>query len=231
MFPLSDSVKSNKSYLVNFAIIAITVYVFVRQITAPDPENFTIAYSLIPSFVDFGNLATLLPFVTSIFLHGGFLHIISNMWFLWVFGNDVEGHLGHIMFVVLYFLSGFAGGLAQYILQPASSIPMLGASGAVAGVLGAYLAMFPHAKIKTLAPIFGFVTIMNIGAPVMLGYWFLLQVISGVVSLPGSGETGGIAFFAHAGGFAFGYLFGKLFEKKELGRLIKVKLSYKYYDV
>ena len=167
-------------------------------------------YALIPSLIDFSNYETLTTFITAMFLHGGWLHIISNMWFLWVFGDNVEGHMGWFFFPLLYFSAGIVGNLAQYFLMQSSQIPMLGASGAVAGILGAYYVLFPHAKIKTLVPVFGFVSIMNIAAPFMLGYWFILQVFSGAVSLPFSGETGGIAFWAHAGGFLTGVVFANI---------------------
>ena len=124
------------------------------------------------------------------------------MWFLWIFGDNVEGAIGHFKYLVLYLLSGISGGLAQYFFMPGSNIPMLGASGAVAGALGAYFLLFPHHKIKTLVPIFGFLTFTNISAFIMLGYWFVLQIFSGAVSIPGvETDSGGVAFWAHVGGF------------------------------
>jgi len=177
-----------------------------------NPDSFTIAYSLVPKNVNFGEYITLMNFITSIFLHGGWLHIISNMWFLWIFGDNVEGAIGHFKYLVLYLLSGISGGLAQYFFMPGSNIPMLGASGAVAGALGAYFLLFPHHKIKTLVPIFGFLTFTNISAFIMLGYWFVLQIFSGAVSIPGvETDSGGVAFWAHVGGFVTGLVLGKLF--------------------
>lgn len=220
MFPISDSVKSKKFPLINIALIAITCYVFYLQLTAPDPEAFIYQYALVPSQIDFSNLSSLFPFITSMFLHGGWLHILSNMWFLWIFGDNVEGHLGHIPYLLLYLVSGLVGGIAQFLISPNSNIPMLGASGAVAGALGAYFHFFPNHKIKTLIPIFGFVTFTEISAFFMLGYWLVLQVFSGAMSLPSSGtEQGGVAFFAHIGGFVAGLIIGRLFapvEKKVL---------------
>lgn len=213
MFPLSDSIRARRFPLVNLLLIAATVFVFIQQLTSPNQDLFIRTYSLIPSLVNFNDFSTLVPFVTAIFLHGGFLHIISNMWFLWVFGDNVEGHLGFILFPILYFLAGIVGNIAQYIIMPTSSIPMLGASGAVAGVLGAYYILFKDAKIKTLIPFFGFFTTAEIPAPFMLGYWFVLQVFSGAVSLPFSGDSGGVAFWAHVGGFAAGVIVGKLFKR------------------
>ena len=210
MFPISDSVRSTKFPFINLGLILITCYVFYLQMTNPD--SFTIAYSLVPKDVNFGEYITLMNFITSIFLHGGWLHIISNMWFLWIFGDNVEGAIGHFKYLVLYLLSGIAGGLAQYFFMPGSNIPMLGASGAVAGALGAYFLLFPHHKIKTIIPIFGLLTFTNISAFIMLGYWFVLQIFSGAVSIPGvETDSGGVAFWAHVGGFVTGLVLGKLF--------------------
>lgn len=209
MFPLSDSIRSNRFPIFNLLLIGFTVFVFYQQIVSLDQEGFINQYALIPALIDFNNWQTLFPFITAIFLHGGFLHIISNMWFLWVFGDNVEGHFGPIIYFFLYFISGIGGNIAQYLLNPTSQIPMLGASGAVAGVLGAYYVLFPQSKIKTLVPFFGFLSVVEISAPFMLGYWFILQVISGAASL-GSLSTGGVAFWAHVGGFAAGVLFASI---------------------
>ena len=215
MFPISDSIPSRRIPFINVAIILVTIYVFFQQIVASNQEAFIAQYALIPVLVNFSDPQTLFPFITSIFLHGGFLHIVSNMWFLWVFGDNVETHIPFVFYPLLYLLSGIVGGLSQYIFSPQSNIAMLGASGAVAGVLGAYYVLFPHSKIKTLVPFFGFATIVRVGAPFMLGYWFILQVFSGVTSLPMLGETGGVAFFAHVGGFVTGVFFAKLFKKEK----------------
>ncbi len=215
MFPISDSIPARRFPIFNLVLIAATAFVFIQQIITPDPESFILQYALIPATVDFNNTVTLYPFISAIFLHGGLLHIVSNMWFLWVFGDNIEGHLGWFFFLVLYFAAGIIGNFTQYFLMPASTIPMLGASGAVAGVLGAYYVLFPHSKIKTLVPFFGFLTFVNISAPFMLGYWFILQLFSGAVSLPFSGETGGVAFFAHVGGFVAGFVIAQLFKKEQ----------------
>lgn len=213
MFPLSDSVPPKRFPILNISLIVITSLVFLKQLMTPDPDAFINQYALIPSLVNFNDVSTLVPFITSMFLHGGFLHIISNMWFLWVFGDNIEGYLGWFIFPVLYFLSGIVGGLSQYILSPHSTIPMLGASGAVAGILGAYYVLFKQSKIKTLLPFFGFVSIVQIPAAFMLGYWFILQIFSGAASLPFASDGGGVAFWAHVGGFLTGVLFAKIFEK------------------
>lgn len=212
MFPISDSIPSKRFPFLSIAAIIATFYVFFQQIISPSQAEFIERFALIPSLVDLNNPQTFLPFVTAIFLHGGILHIVSNMWFMWVFGDNVEGYLGLFLFPILYLSAGVIGNIVQYSLMPDSSIPMLGASGAVAGVLGAYFVMFPNSTIKTLVPVFIFLTTVDIPAYFMLGYWFFLQVLSGAISFNSSGQ-GGIAFFAHVGGFVTGVLIAE-FSKK-----------------
>lgn len=214
MFPLSDSIPARRFPFLNIIIIAITSIVFIQQLMAFNQEAFISQYALVPSLIDFSNYLTLTPFVTAIFLHGGFLHIISNMWFLWVFGDNVEGYLGWFIFPILYFAAGIVGNFLQYFIMPTSNIPMLGASGAVAGILGAYYILFPKSRIKTFIPFFGFPAIIQVPASFMLGYWFILQLISGAATLPLASGTGGIAFWAHVGGFLIGVLFAKVLQKR-----------------
>ncbi|HEX7042897.1 MAG TPA: rhomboid family intramembrane serine protease [Patescibacteria group bacterium] len=213
MFPISDSIPSRKFPLVNIFLILITSYVFFKELSAPSPDGFINQFALIPSLVNFNNFNTLIPFVSAIFLHGGWLHILSNMWFLWIFGDNVEDYFGHLTYLFLYFIFGIAGNLLQYFLMPTSTIPMLGASGAIAGVLGAYFVLYPYSRVKTLVPIFFFFTFIDIPAFIMLGYWFVLQIFSGAGSLSVA-SSGGIAFFAHIGGFVTGAVIASLFKKK-----------------
>lgn len=214
MIPLKDSQPAFIFPFWVITIIAINVYVFYLELTSQSPDAFIAQYALIPSLVDFSFFKSLLPFITSQFLHGGFLHIISNMLFLWVFGDNVEERLGFLFFPIFYLAAGIVGGLLQYSFVPDSNIPMLGASGAVAGVLGAYFALFPNHSVKTLVPVFGFLTVMNIPASFMLIYWFITQLFSGFASVASaSADIGGIAFFAHIGGFVFGWIIGKMFRK------------------
>lgn len=211
MIPISDSVRTGKFPFLNSAIIVITIIVFFLQITSPDPEAFIYVYALVPALIDVNNFQTLTPFVTAMFLHGDLLHLGSNMLFLWVFGDNIEEHVGGFFYLFIYFASGILGNVAQYVFTPDSSVPMLGASGAVAGVLGAYFVILPHSKIKTIVPFFGFASIVEVPAPIMLGYWFVLQIISGAASIPLLADaTGGVAFFAHIGGFAVGFLLAKI---------------------
>jgi len=152
-------------------------------------------------------LTTLL---TSMFLHGGWLHLIGNMWYLWIFGDNVEDRLGHGRYLLLYVAGGAAAALAQVAIAPDSRIPMLGASGAIASVLGAYIVLYPRASVYTWVPIF--LGIVRIPAVVWLGLWFALQLLSGVASL-GAQQSGGVAFFAHAGGFVAGVVLVKLLDR------------------
>ncbi len=208
MFPLYDIEKAPKFPFVTIGIILVTAFAFFLELTVSDPDGFIAQFALIPSHVNFGNLISLIPFITAIFLHGGFLHIISNLWFLWIFGDNVEAYLGRLQYIFLYFTAGIAGNFLQYILMPASDIPMLGASGAIAGVLGAYFILFPRHRVKTIVP-FGFLFVTEVPAVVMLGYWFVLQIFSGVASLPAASGTGGVAFLAHIGGFIVGMILAK----------------------
>ena len=150
--------------------------------------------------------------ITSMFLHGGWMHLIGNMWFLWLFGNNVEDSMGHLRFIAFYLLTGLAAALGQVIADPDSIVPMVGASGAISGVMGAYLVLYPRVKVYALVPIFIFFTSIALPAWAMLGYWFVIQVVSGLFS---SGEMGGVAFWAHIGGFVAGVVLVKLFARRD----------------
>jgi membrane associated rhomboid family serine protease len=215
MFPLSDSAKAPRFPFMMWLLILANVYVFIRELMAPNIDTFVSHYALIPAHVDFTNYITLIPFITAIFLHGGFLHILSNMWFLYIFGDNVEGELHPVGFLLLFLVAGIAGNLLQYFIMPSSTIPMLGASGAIAGVLGCYYVLFPSSKVKTLLFLFIFVTIIDVSAPIILGYWFILQLISGAGSLSQSSiDQGGVAFFAHIAGFIIGLIVGRMVKSR-----------------
>ncbi len=149
---------------------------------------------------------------TSMFLHGGWMHLIGNMWFLWIFGNNVEDSMGRLRFIAFYLLTGLAAALGQVIANPDSIIPMVGASGAISGVMGAYLVLYPRVKVYTLVPIFIFFTSIALPAWAMLGYWFIIQLVSSLFS---AGDVGGVAFWAHIGGFVAGVVLIKLFARKD----------------
>lgn len=211
MFPLSDDAKTTRFPFMTWLLIIANVFIFIQELLSPDSAVFVSQYALIPSHIHVTDYRTMLPFITAIFLHGGFMHILSNMWFLFIFGDNVEEALNPFGFLFLFLLSGITGNLLQYAITPHSSIPILGASGAIAGVLGCYYVLFPYSRIKTLLFLFFFVTILDISAPIMLGYWFILQLISSAGTLaPQSVNQGGVAFFAHIAGFVIGLLIGKM---------------------
>lgn len=205
MIPLQDTQPLSRFPFWVVLIILINIWVFYLELTSPNPDAFISRYALVLDQVDFSNLNTLSPFLSSQFLHAGFIHIISNLIFLWVFGNNVEVSLGFILFPIFYLASGIAAGLTQYLITPSTSIPVLGASGAIAGVLGAYFALFPGNKIKTLVFIFIFITIIDVPAYFLLFYWFFTQFFSGIASISQGPIDGGIAFLPHIGGFLFGW--------------------------
>jgi membrane associated rhomboid family serine protease len=152
--------------------------------------------------------------LTSMFLHGGWAHIVGNLWFLWIFGNNVEDSMGHARFLVFYLLCGLAAAALQVVSRPDSAVPMVGASGAIGGVMGAYVVLYPRVRVHLLVVLGYYVTTVAVPAAFMLGYWFLLQLLGGAVSLGASG--GGVAFWAHVGGFAAGALGIGLFRRREL---------------
>ncbi|HXF95543.1 MAG TPA: rhomboid family intramembrane serine protease [Gemmatimonadales bacterium] len=164
--------------------------------------------------------------VTSMFLHGGWLHILGNMMFLWVFGNNIEDAMGHARFLVFYLLCGLAAAGAQILVDPDSPVPMVGASGAISGVLGGYLLLYPHARVHTLV-FFGFyVTTIALPAYIMLGYWIFLQVLGGLPALAGLDQGGGVAFWAHIGGFVAGLALIRLFARPENLARRRVAVTY-----
>jgi membrane associated rhomboid family serine protease len=162
--------------------------------------------------------------VTSMFLHGGWLHLIGNMWFLWIFGNNIEDSVGHLRFVAFFLLAGLAAVAGHILSAPGSQVPVVGASGAISGIMGAYLVLYPRVRIKTLLIIVIFIKVVPLPAWVMLGYWFLIQVVSGAA---GPAAQGGVAFWAHIGGFVAGVVLIKLFERKDL---VQAKRSHVQLD-
>ena len=215
MFPIRDTKTSGNFPAVNLGLIATNIYVFASELTAPDPELFINTYALIPANVDFSHFESLMPFLTSLFLHAGFLHIGSNMWFLWVFGDNVEAAMGHVKFLGFYIFCGVVASLVQYVFIAGSILPMIGASGAIAGILGAYLRYFPKHRIETLVPFLGLPLLVAIPASFMLIYWFIIQAFNGVATIIiATASVGGIAYLAHTGGFITGVILSRFFEKK-----------------
>jgi membrane associated rhomboid family serine protease len=203
MIPLRDTQPSRTTPFVTFAVIAVNAAIFFYELSLDQySRNYLFeVWGLVPARYHFTAI------LTSMFLHGGWLHIIGNMWFLWIFGDNIEDILGHWQYLAFYFLCGIAAGLAYVWLTPDSRIPTIGASGAIAGVMGAYLVKFPRARILTLV-FFFFVFFVDIPAAFLLIYWFFLQLLSWVGSIGYSTvrEQGGVAFVAHVGGFIAGIL-------------------------
>jgi membrane associated rhomboid family serine protease len=202
MIPLRDTERSYSTPWVTMLIVAVNAAVFLFELSlGPWSRNHLIAtYGLVPARLH------LVSFLTSMFLHGGWLHIVGNMWFLWIFGDNIEDILGHGKFLLFYLLCGVAAALAQYFFDPFSRIPVVGASGAIAGVMGAYMVKFPRARIVTFIFVFLFFTTIEIPAWAMLIYWFFLQLVGGFDSMASSlySRGGGTAFLAHVGGFLAG---------------------------
>ena len=215
MIPIGDEDAGNsvKPY-VNWTIIGLCVVVFLYEITMPPAglDAFFLQWGAIPAEISrFHNLYGL---ITSMFLHGGWTHLLGNMVFLFVFGDNIEDAMGHVSYLLFYLLTGIVAGLTQIVLSPSSTIPLIGASGAIAGVLGAYIVLFPQGKVRALVFFGYFGQVLLVPAWVMLGLWFVLQLVSGVTSL-GAADVGGVAFWAHVGGFVAGALLVWLFRDKE----------------
>ena len=199
-------------------LIVVNALVFLYEMTLGDPllEEFILYFGLVPAAFSWVTV------LTSMFLHGGFLHFGGNMLFLWIFGDNVEDRMGHGRFVAFYLLCGAAAALAQTAMSPDSVVPMVGASGAVAGVMGAYFVLYPHSRIVTLVPLFVFFHVMEVPALVFLGLWFVLQFVSGVGSIAaatGGEPAGGIAFWAHVAGFVAGVSGVLVFRRPERQRV------------
>jgi membrane associated rhomboid family serine protease len=205
MFPLYDTVRSRRFPVVNLMLILINLVAFLYEIQmdASTLKEFIFEWGLIPARL-LGDPSTAWRTIfTSMFLHGGWFHIINNMWVLFIFGDNVEARMGGIRYLIFYLLSGVAAVLLQTYILPSSAVPMIGASGAVAGVLGAYLILFPHSRIASLVPILFIFTIIEIPAVIFLLFWFASQLYSGLFAIQGSSGSG-IAWWAHIGGFIFG---------------------------
>lgn len=223
MIPLKDDIPSGTFPFVNISIIVINVLVFVYQLTLglQGEEVFIFRTAAIPfeitHFLDINPPSIVPPpftLVTSIFVHGGLLHIAGNMLFLWIFGDNVEDTFGHFQYLLFYLFCGVMASLTHIMIEPNSTMPMIGASGAIAGVLGAYFILFPRAQINTLVFLIFFVTIARIPAVIFLGFWFFMQILSTGLS----GTAGGIAWYAHIGGFLIGVLTVFVFRPKKRPR-------------
>ena len=217
MIPLRDIIPSRTTPVVTIALIAINILVFLYELSLGRAVNaFTLYYGLVPAAFSW------VAVFTSMFLHGGFMHVGGNMLYLWIFGDNVEDRMGHGRFLVFYLLCGVAAALAQTITVPDSVVPMVGASGAIAGVMGAYFVLYPRSRIVTLIPIFFFFHVIEVPAIFFLGVWFVMQFLSGVGSIVASlsgGPSGGIAFWAHVAGFVAGVSGVIVFRRPERQRV------------
>jgi membrane associated rhomboid family serine protease len=220
VIPIRDNIRSRSIPITGYILIISTAVIFMKELMLEDGQldQMVATFGLIPAVFLSGldsrltDITVYLPLVTNLFLHGGWLHVIGNLWYLKIFGDNVEDRLGHGNFLIFYLLCGIIANLAQVIVDPASTVPTIGASGAISGVLGAYFISFPLAKVSTLIPIFFFVTVIEIPAMLFLGLWFVLQLQSGTASLYMAGTN--VAWWAHIGGFAAGVILVKLFPRR-----------------
>ena len=219
MIPLKDNIPTRRLPVVTIGLIVLNVLVYLRTMTLGEKAfvQFLHLYGLIPVELTQGEALVLHPVplyatvFTSMFVHGGLFHIAGNMLYLWIFGNNVEDSMDRLRFLLFYLLSGLAAAFAQIAVTPHSKIPMVGASGAVSGVLGAYLLLYPHARVATLISFGWFIRLVEVPALFVLGFWIVIQLLNGLltVNLPG----GGVAWFAHIGGFFAGMLLIGLFKR------------------
>jgi len=223
MIPLHDDNPTSTRPVLTVALIAANVLAFMYQLSLGPNAGQALVYQFgaIPSVVlgtrslpeQLAVIPPVLSLFTSMFLHGGFMHLIGNMLYLWIFGNNIEDALGRVRFLVFYVLCGFAASFLHILSDVSSVIPAIGASGAISGVLGGYLLLYPHAQVLTLIPLGFFTRLMYIPAGIVLGLWFVFQLISGGIS---SGEGGGVAWWAHVGGFVAGMILVGLLKKRDV---------------
>lgn len=223
MIPLRADIPTRRFPIVTASLIAVNVAVYLYQLTLNEyqygamifrwgylPIEYTRFVQVYPQLaVPYG-----LTVFTSMFVHGGFMHLAGNMLYLWIFGNNIEDFFGKTKFIIFYLVSGITAVALFTVTSPASEVPLVGASGAIAGVLGAYVALYPRARILALVFLGFFIQTVRVPAAVLLGFWFVLQLLYGLPSLLADSQGGGVAWFAHVGGFVFGYGFFKLTRKK-----------------
>jgi membrane associated rhomboid family serine protease len=219
MFPLGDVNPTRNRAVVTWVIIALCVGAFVYQLTLakPDAEAFVRDWAFTPARLSNGDPLAPVTILTSMFMHSGFMHIAGNLWFLRIFGDNVEDAVGPTRYVVLYLVAGIAAAGAQYIAAPNIDVPMLGASGAIGGVLGAYAVLYPRARVRAI--VIGFFSIVEVPALLFLGLWFGLQLFSsvGAIGRASGGGGGGVAYLAHVGGFVTGIVLALVFRPRARG--------------
>ena len=215
MIPLRDINPTRRVPVMTVGIIVVNVLVFAYEFLLPTTalESLIRTWGLIPYQLVALEPAAIVRVLTSMFLHGGVMHLLGNMLYLWIFGDNIESALGSLRFALFYLLCGIGAGLGQVLVSPSSRVPMVGASGAISGVLGAYLLLYPRVQVETLLILGYFVRLVRLPALVVLGFWIVLQLFSGVLSF-GATATGGVAFFAHVGGFATGIVLVGVFKRR-----------------
>lgn len=221
MIPLRDSIRSRRFPIINVILITFNVVIFFYEVSlGKEVEYLFKNFGIIPQHflhtMGEGNIALVLPSLfSSMFLHGGWLHLIGNMWFLWIFGDNVEDRMGHFRFLFFYLLCGIGAALIHILVNPSSRIPTIGASGAIAGVLGAYFILYPLGKVLTLVPLGFFLTVVQLPAILFLGFWFLIQfLLGGLHSAFAPKDVGNVAWWAHVGGFISGAILIFFFKKR-----------------
>lgn len=216
MIPIRDEIPTRRVPIVNYALIALNILVFIFQSMLGSQEAALVyEFALIPVQLTNGvSLGDVTDILTSMFMHAGLAHIGGNMLYLWIFGDNIEDRMGRSRYLIFYLTGGLVASLTHIITNPYSQIPTVGASGAIAAVLGAYLVLYPQSRVLTLVPLGFFIRMTMLPAVVVLGLWFVLQFFSGVMSLGGP-DVGGVAFWAHIGGFVAGVVLAKIFAKPE----------------
>jgi rhomboid family protein len=203
MIPLRDVIPSRTTPYITVTLIVLNALAWFYELAVPEDllPVFLQTYGVVPAYFSAPTL------VTSMFLHGSWSHVIGNMWFLWIFGDNIEDRLGHGRFVLFYLICGIGAAAGHILMEPRSMLPTIGASGAIAGVMGAYFVLYPHSRVLTLVPLFIYWEIVELPAIFLLGFWFLMQLFGagiGTISSTSGAESGGIAFMAHVAGFALG---------------------------
>ena len=230
MIPIRDRNPSGSFPYVTIGIIIVNILIFLYELSLGSGlGEFIMKFGVVPLKVSYYSqvpdltfINTFFPFISSMFLHGGFIHLIGNMWFLWIFGDNIEDKLGHFKFIAFYFLCGIIASSVHVFFNSQSNVPCVGASGAIAGVLGAYMVTFPRARVVTIVPLFVFIQVMELPAIVVLGFWFVIQFFNGAASITASASGTSVAWWAHVGGFAAGvmilYIIRIFFARKPVRR-------------
>ncbi len=233
LIPLRDNIPSRRAPIMTVLLIAVNVVCFLWELTLPPKllRSAVFAFGVVPARfwepeLSGGTASPVdasLPLLTSMFLHGGWLHLVGNMWSLWIFGDNVEDRMGRLRFLLFYVVSGIAAGLTHVLANPGSTVPTVGASGAIAGVMGGYFLMFPRSRILMVLPLFFYPLFFEMPAFFFLGYWFFVQVFSGTLSLAAPAGVGGIAWWAHGGGFVTGALLHRLFVRRRQEPAVRIQ--------